>query len=52
MNLKKLVKWSLVLMVFLAYKQLEASVVQDEDTRPAYSVVTLVTTTALNNQNF
>lgn len=40
MNLKKLMKWSLVLMVFLAYKQLEASVVQGEDTRPEYSVVT------------
>jgi hypothetical protein len=40
MNLRKLLKWSLVLMAIVAYKQLEASDGQDEYTRLAYSAAT------------
>jgi hypothetical protein len=40
MNLKKFLKWSLVLTAILAYKQMQASEGQYDYTKPALSVVT------------
>ena len=39
MNFRKFLKWSLVLMAFLAYKQLDASDSPDDYKKPAYTTI-------------
>ena len=40
MNLKKFLKWSMVLMAIVAYKQMEASDGHNDYSKPANAIVT------------